>query len=221
MPGNNLKLANSFAGEYDKSVVQNNWTGPNVVFNLVKNSIPPHSKILDLGIGTGESSLPFYKNGHSVSGVDGSIKMLEQCKRKNFAVKLDLVDLEKETLPFTGKTFDAVISNAVFHLIFPIEQIFSQVAGILKSDGYFVFTFENTSEKTGYFNISPGIWENKTKTGVYTYKYDELYISKLIQKYGFKKTESKTFLAFQNKELQKDYYFTAVLAQLEQNPANS
>ena len=201
--------------DYDNSVAKNNWTGPLVIFNSLKNLLPQHSKILDLGIGTGESAAPFQKAGHIISGVDGSAKMLEQCKKKNIGETLTLVNLEKESLPFSNTLFDAVISNGVFHLIYPLNFIFSEVARVLKPKGYFAFTFENAKEIDSYKEISPGSWENKTTSGVYTYKYNHQIISNLLKKHGCNEIKRTKFLAFQNTELQKDFYFTAVLAQQE------
>ena len=217
MSGNNIQLANDFAEYYDHSVVKNNWNAPQIIFNAVNNLLSPNSSILDIGIGTGESSVLFQKARHSVTGVDGSVKMLEKCKKKNIGQEHALVNIEQEPLPFFKQTFNAAISVGVFHLIYPLNQIFSETEKVLKHNGYFAFTFEET-EKTGdYTEISPGAWEHKTNTGVYTYQYSDIYITTLLQQNGFTEIDRIKFLAFQNTELHKDFYFTAILAQLTQN----
>lgn len=217
MPGKNLELANNFANEYDNSVVRNNWLGPQFLFELLQPLLQPKSNILDLGIGTGESSILFNKSGHIITGLDGSQNMLEQCKKKITEIKLVLHDLENCPLPFSNTSFDAIISNGVFHLTNPLSPIITEAARILKPQGYFVFTYENTDDTVNYSEIEPGIWEFETQTGVLTYKHSNSYIEKQLVSNQFKLINRQQFLAFQNTELQKDFYFTAVLAELQPN----
>lgn len=213
MPGINLKLADEFAPDYDNLVLKNNWSGPEILFKSVKGSLKAHSKILDLGIGTGESSIRFKNAGHYITGLDGSEKMLQQCKRKNAADNLVCHDLENPLLPFQNNTFDAIISNGVFHLIYPLSLVFSEAKRLLKSEGLFVFTYEDASETSGYKNTDPGVWKMKTTSEVITFKYSNEYISGLLNKNNFNPLSGTRFLAFTNRQLQKDFYFTLVVAQ--------
>lgn len=212
MPKNNLKLADEFAADYDKSVINNNWSGPEVIYYLIKDLLEPNSEILDIGIGTGESAVRFQKAGHKITGLDGSAKMLEECKKKNIGKKLILHDLEECPIPFKNGDFDVVISCAVFHLIHPIKPVFSEIKRLLKPKGIFVFTFENTEEVSGYSEIESDVWKMKTKTGVLSYKHSEKFISDLLKQNSFKIIKQKKFLAYTNLELQKEFYFTAIVA---------
>ena len=215
LPKENIKLADSFASEYDKTIIKNDWKGPEILFDLLQKRLQSFSKILDLGIGTGESSAAFQKAGHKIFGIDSSEKMLDQCKSKNIAKELHTIDLETEDLPFPENSFQAIISNGVFHLINPLELIFSESRRILTPNGYFVFTYQNASDVKDYKKLRDGVWEKKTATGVYTYKHEDLYIENLLQKNAFHKFNYQKFLAFKNTELNKNFYFTALLAQLE------
>lgn len=215
MPEHNIKLANDFADEYDKTVLPNNWHGPEVLFNLCNPFLKPGYNLLDLGIGTGESSRRFKAFGLKITGLDASAKMLEMCRQKKLATKLVMHDLEKSTFPFRKRQFDVVLSNGVFHLIYPLEQVFTETARILKNAGYFVFSYENTQDVTSMVQINPGIWEYVTKGGVYTYKYSDDYIKELLDKYHFKIVEANRFLAFRIKKTQKVIYFNAILAVLK------
>jgi predicted TPR repeat methyltransferase len=217
MPGKNLEFADAFANEYDQSIVGNNWNSPQLLFELLNPLLCQKSNLLDLGIGTGESSVLFYRAGHRITGVDGSVNMLKQCKKKDITEKLIHYDLEKTPLPLNDENFDAIISNGVFHLIHPLRPIFSEVARILMPEGYFIFTYENTKNSINYSEVEKGIWENKTTSGVLTYKHSQYYIKKLLVSNHFNLIESKQFLAFRNTEQKKDYFFTAVLAQLKPN----
>ena len=214
MPGDNLKLANDFAADYDKTINSENWIGPDVILIQLNPFIQPKSKILDLGIGTGAGSIAFKREGHSITGIDGAEKMLEICKAKEIADDLILHDLEKTPYPLNDSLFDAVISNGVFHLIHPISPVFKEVKRLLKPRGFFVFTFEKDSELESSTEIEPGIWEKKTATGVLTYKHSTDYIFRKLKEYNFEPQLQTEFLAFENKELQKEFYFTAVAAQI-------
>lgn len=217
MQKNNLKFANEFAADYDNSILQNNWIGPEVIFNSINNLLKSNANILDLGIGTGESSLPFQKAGHSITGIDGSANMLEQCRKKKIGSALILHNLEEMSFPIKDKLFDAIISNGVFHLIHPLKPIFSEVKRLLKPDGIFAFTFEGTKNISGSKEIENGIWEKKTETGVFTYKHSPFFIQKILLENNFAVISKNQFLAFKNKKSQTEFYFNAIVAQLQRS----
>ena len=212
MSEKNIQLADSFAKDYDEQVAKNNWIGPEVLFKLCEEYIQPAQKLLDLGIGTGVSALPFKNAGLKITGVDASKEMLKVCRRKNIAEKLILCNLENRPLSFKDSAFDVVISNALFHLIDPIQPLFQEAARILSPGGIFALTYEDAAEIQGYNNKYKGVWETKTSSEVTTYKHENEYIESILIKAGFKITAKKQFLAFQNKELNKDFYFTAIAA---------
>lgn len=217
MPGKNLKLADDFARDYDNLISENRWNGPEILFNKINKFLKPKSKILDLGIGTGASSVPFKKAGHFITGLDGSSQMLEQCKKKQITDKLILHNLEKPPFPFKNEAFDSIISCGVFHLVHPILPIFSEVNRLLVPGGYFGFTYENSDGISVYNEIESGIWEMKTESGVLTYKQSGKYISELLFQNNFKIKKQTRFLAYVNRQLQKEYYFTAIVAMLKQD----
>ncbi|NOR73755.1 MAG: methyltransferase domain-containing protein [Draconibacterium sp.] len=215
MPGKNLKIVKKFAQDYDKSVLINNWNGPKVIFDDLKEYLVPETKILDLGIGTGESSKRFQKMGFEITGIDGSPEMLKQCKKKQIGFNLILHNLENPPFPVENNSFDAVISNGVFHLINPLEPIFSEVKRILKPNRIFAFTFEHTNNILGYKEIEPGVWEMKIQAGVLTYKHSNTFIFNQLNENEFEIFKQKQFLAYTNPEFQKQYYFTVIVAKLK------
>lgn len=217
MCGDNLKLANIFAEDYDKSILGNNWNGPELIFKEVNKYLVADSKILDLGIGTGESSRPFQNMGFKITGIDGSLEMLKRCKKKNIGAKLILHNLQCTPFPIKKNSFNSVISNGVFHLVNPIISIFSEVERSLIPGGIFAFTFENSDNISDFKKIECGIWEMKTQSGVLTYKHSEQYILGLLHQNNFKVLTQKQFLAFTNTKLQKESNFTVIVAQLKLN----
>ena len=216
MPGNNLKYADDFAPDYDNTILNNNWNGPELLFNTTKDLLKPKSEILDIGIGTGESSKRFQQAGHIITGLDGSSNMLEQCQQKKIGLAYILHDIEKFPFPIKNENFDVVISNGVFHLIFPLLPVISELKRILKPTGIFAFTYENTHEQSESIEIQPGIWERKTESGVLTYKYSEELISEYLHINNFKMLGHTRFLAFTNRQIQKDMYFNVIVAQPQQ-----
>jgi len=215
MAGNNLKLADDFAADYDKSVLQNNWNGPQVIYEVSKGLLHRQAEILDLGIGTGESSRLFQNAGHRITGIDGSEKMLEQCRNKKIGSDFIFHDLEKFPYPIKDTQFDAVISNGVFHLIHPLKMVFAEVKRILKPKGIFTFSYENTDDLSEYHEIGKDEWERETPSGVLTYKYSNNIIEEYLAENKFETFFRSKFIAFNNKEINKDILFTVVVARLQ------
>jgi ubiquinone/menaquinone biosynthesis C-methylase UbiE len=76
------------ASEYDTQAKLSNWLGPEAVFGLTYEYVKPGQSLLDLGIGSGLSSILFHKTGLRIYGLDGSGEILKVCAAKNFAVEL-------------------------------------------------------------------------------------------------------------------------------------
>ena len=107
--------------------------------------------------------------------------------------------------------FDAVISNGVFHLIHPVNSVFKEIERIIRPRGIFIFTYEPAIKLTVFNKIEPGIWKTKTTSGIITYKHEDKYIFQELAYSHFEILEESRFLAFKNKQNDKEYYFTAVM----------
>jgi ubiquinone/menaquinone biosynthesis C-methylase UbiE len=71
------EIINWFDDARTKSLMESEY------LNLIVNTIPPKSSILDLGCGTGEPIAQFFiEKGFKLTGVDGSQKMIELCKKR-------------------------------------------------------------------------------------------------------------------------------------------
>ncbi|MBN2772962.1 MAG: methyltransferase domain-containing protein, partial [Prolixibacteraceae bacterium] len=135
------------------------------------------------------------------------------CRLKKITENLCQINIETMELPFEKQSFDMVISNALFHLVHPIDLLFIKISEILKPSGIYAFTYESAKDLSGYKETEPGIWQMITETGVTTFKHKKEYISNLLKENNFRKLKEKTFLAYYNKELDKEFYFSAVLAE--------
>ena len=106
--------------------------------------LPPHSEILDVGCGTGYPVAAYLvNNGHRVTGIDVSRKMLRKARAMNLAnadfVNVDLLDFVTDT------AFDAVIAfDSLWHIAYSRqESIYPKLASLIKSGGYLLFTHGN------------------------------------------------------------------------------
>lgn len=82
--------------------------------------------VLDIGMGTGNSSIPFLEMGCRVIGIEPSIKMLEKSKEKikKWAglFSVNLIEDPFLHIPFNNETFDIVISAYAIHHINDIDK---------------------------------------------------------------------------------------------------
>ncbi|HLB41491.1 MAG TPA: class I SAM-dependent methyltransferase [Gammaproteobacteria bacterium] len=86
--------------------------------NLIVKSVPAGSSVLDLGCGTGEPIAQFFMNkgfkGFKVTGVDGSKKMIELCKKRFPGEQWIVSDMRNINL---NQKFDVVLAwHSFFHL---------------------------------------------------------------------------------------------------------
>jgi len=94
-------------------------------------------KAVEVGIGTGQATLPILKTGCEITAVECGESLAEKCRNKfrdypNFSVKTRKFEdaiLEKES-------YDLVFSATAFHWI-PEEQGYQKVYSILKKGGAF------------------------------------------------------------------------------------
>lgn len=109
-------------------------------------------KILDAGCGTGNFSIKLVKAGCYVTGVDLSLKMLEQAEQKfpDDAVKLHKGDICG--MGFKDNTFDAVISMAAFEFINNPAVAYRELKRVVKPGGRIVIgTIQNGGSWAEYY----------------------------------------------------------------------
>ena len=127
-PHRNRELAESFgadAARYDR--VRPSY--PLVLAEAVLSGLPGR-RVLDVGIGTGLSSLPFRDAGAQVLGVDADVRMAEFARSKGFDVEVSRFE---EWDP-AGQVFDAVIAGQAWHWIDPVAGA-AKAASVLGPGG--------------------------------------------------------------------------------------
>lgn len=135
-----------FSKTYEREVKHEmNYTAYIRVPGLVmKHLHTPTPRILDLGCGTGLSSLPFFKNGYEVTGIDASHAMIERARRLPYK-KLLCQNLEK-SLRVRDESFDAVVMVGVMEYIDDPALVFRQVRRKLVDAGIFGLTVPQKSK---------------------------------------------------------------------------
>ena len=94
-----------------------NWTFEKMFFSKWRKAILPslRGKILEIGVGTGQSLSYYNYKQARVTGIDISSKMLQRAKQRaeknNYAVTLRKV--EEGRLPYDNNTFDYVVTFCV------------------------------------------------------------------------------------------------------------
>jgi 2-polyprenyl-3-methyl-5-hydroxy-6-metoxy-1,4-benzoquinol methylase len=118
-------------------------TGLNLLKNAVEVSLCAQlavkSDLLDVGIGTGRASRPLAAQGFSVTGVDSSKAMLQQCARLAGKLRLNLQEADVTELPFPDRRFDTVMGlNVMIH--FPhTAEILGEWQRVTKPGGRIFF----------------------------------------------------------------------------------
>jgi predicted TPR repeat methyltransferase len=125
---------------YDQTAQETGWLAPQVAFGLMYGYVEAGQSLLDLGIGTGLSSVLFRKAGLRVVGMDADTEMLDACRGKGFPDE-DLVqhDLTLVPYPFSSGAFDHAACLGVLPFLGDVAPVFAETARVLRPGGMFAF----------------------------------------------------------------------------------
>jgi predicted TPR repeat methyltransferase len=211
-----LKQTNEFAPVYDTYISDKNWSGPEVMFNLLKPFIKKGDLLLDIGIGTGLASIPFKNAGLIILGIDGSEEMIKLCISKKITANVILSDLSKQELQLPDIEFNHIISNAVFHMVGDIGHLVKKVSDQLIPGGYFCFTtIPYEPENIDGFNELEirGIY-NKTNevNGIIVYRHSNEYVKHILLKNDFELLSNSIFMGFNDDIDKRKVFFEIYLS---------
>jgi len=127
---------------YEADAANAEYQAPQNFVTEIKPFIKNADTVLDIGIGTGLSSLVLVSEGKQVCGLDLSKKLLIYAKRRKPA-NLILGDLTKP-LPFRNSSFDLVASCATLNYYNDIGKPLQEMQRITKADGIIAFTTSKT-----------------------------------------------------------------------------
>lgn len=103
-----------------------------VLRTIVQLASPePGDTVLDLGIGSGNLALLFAERGCVIWGVDFSVKMLKQARKKLPNASLAVRDLREELPAHFPQRFNHIVSAYTFHH-FPLDEKVQLVQKMMK-----------------------------------------------------------------------------------------
>jgi predicted TPR repeat methyltransferase len=161
---------------------------------LVINALGcPSASILDLGCGTGLSSLLFFEKGYQVTGIDGTRAMVRRARKLPYrkVVHQDLESLWR----VKDHSFDAVVMVGVMEYIIYPAVLFRRAYSKLVDGGLFGLT---VPQKCDWYT------DSKLKS----YRRSE--IMPVIVKAGFNIEFSETVLGFEDAD-EKVFYWNYLL----------
>jgi predicted TPR repeat methyltransferase len=204
------------AVEYDEQAQLTNWLGQEAVFGLTYEYVKPGQSLLDLGIGSGLSSILFHKADLRIYGLDGSGEILKVCAAKNIAVELKLHDMRKLPLPYSTSSFDHVIAIAVLNSFNKLGPLFSDIGRVLKGNGIFAFTVEEQKpgqEQSYPINRVEVSEKPEPESAVVLYRHSEKTITGLLEQAEFSVLKTFEFVAFKYPAEHRDILFKAYITQ--------
>jgi len=205
------KVYSGLAETYDEAAVAIGWKGPLLVFGLMSGCMRPGQTVLDIGIGTGLGSEPFFRAGLRITGMDISDTMIAVCRKKRFAERLVCHDLTQFPYPFADGSFDHVISTGVFHFFPDLDLIFHEVARILCDSGRFAFmTGDRSPEEPA--EIIAGPEQTGTDDSVTMYLHTPGQVTRWLERNGFLLADSVQFVIWMDERHTMKFFARAYLA---------
>jgi ubiquinone/menaquinone biosynthesis C-methylase UbiE len=128
---------------YRRNAEKGLWVGEKV---LIEKYFQLGSSILDIGCGTGRTTIPLFEMGYKITGIDITPEMIEDAKaiakKKNLGIEYKVGDASK--FDYAKNFFDnAIFSNNGWSQIPGREkrqEALSEIFRVLKSGGYLIFT---------------------------------------------------------------------------------
>lgn len=172
-------LFDGFASHFDTDLVTHlNYQVPRLMGDIIHKALPNVAiNMLDLGCGTGLVGAALHSRPYRLVGVDLSPKMLAKAKDKQLYHELQesSIDayLKAETSNLARKYFDVITAADVFIYMGDLALVFECVAGLLRANGLFIFSTEDSASEPIFL----------TPSG--RYAHHQTYIDQLANRYGF------------------------------------
>jgi SAM-dependent methyltransferase len=114
--------------------------------HVTENLDPETSRILDLGCGTGYTTLKLLARGFAVTGVDLSREMVAGLQERVAdsdaeRLRLEVSDVES-FLNNESTMYDAVVASALLHHLYDYEKVIQKIAARLVPGGRLLIFFE-------------------------------------------------------------------------------
>jgi len=132
------KIYNGYASFYD--FLFKGFFHPRQKMAISDLNIKPGDNILDVGVGTG-LTLPLYPRDCHVTGVDISVDMLRQAKKKvekMGLINVNIMEMDACCLSFEDNSFDFVVATHIISVVPDPYKVISEMRRVAKPDGKLV-----------------------------------------------------------------------------------
>ena len=156
---------NTLRAIFDQAALDYDAVRPGYPEELIEDvisisSIPEGGRLLEIGCGTGQATLPFAKRGYSILCLDIGKELAaiaaQKC-RPYPQVKIEIASFEEWEAE--GNTFDLVMSATAFHWI-PPEIGYPKSAKVLKDMGSIaIFSNSHPTPYTGFFKSGHKVYQ--------------------------------------------------------------
>jgi len=106
---------------------------------LLRNELRGRGRALEIGVGTGQVSLPLADAGIPIVGLDLSEPMLRVLTQKARSRSMPLVLGDATRLPFADAAFGAGVARWVFHLIAAWRTALEELVRVVRPGGVLLF----------------------------------------------------------------------------------
>lgn len=121
-----------------------------IAWTHVTTQVGNPDAMLDVGIGSGLSALPFMKQWPSTTlhGVDGSRLMLKQCRDKLPQARLSTLNLDKIDLrlPYDEAQFNLTLCQGTLYLLENATAVIREMLRVTRPGGIIAFNFEKSAD---------------------------------------------------------------------------
>ncbi len=138
---NERVIWDKMAGSYDRNVMGTFGAAYRLTIDAIAKDLPPQSRVLEVGCGTGIIAAGVAPHAREVIGVDLSPEMIRLAQKK--ARERNLQNLRFEVgdaydLPFEADSFDLVLLTNLLHVVKEPDRVLTEAERLLKPGGILV-----------------------------------------------------------------------------------
>jgi len=210
-----IKIHDKYASTYDSQVKDYNSYQHEILFGMCYEYIKEGDSLLELGIGTGLSSINFARAGLNVYGMDASAGMLEECRKKGFAKEIKQYNIQEDPLPYSDNAFSHIVCCGVFHFFGDLLPTIKEASRILRPAGIFAFTIASLTAKDAGLDCEsmPEYIEVQSAWGVPIFKHSDKYVNKIAETHGLTIQKEQKILADSGDKDAGDILFKVIVMQ--------
>lgn len=120
---------------------------PQRLYQFVLECFSPNGKTLDIGCGSGRDTAWLAKNGFEVMGIDASVGMLEEARKRHQELTFQQIALPELAGITDGSYTNALCSAALMHLGYDsLPSAAKNILRVLDKGGILLLSFRGTKE---------------------------------------------------------------------------